>query len=51
MSRNKRSKLMNMLFHLVVTIYSVVFAFLIRFSCKRQTNLKSMFDALSVNLC
>jgi hypothetical protein len=45
MSRNTRSKLMNMLFHLV-SIFYIFDTFL-----KRQTNLKSMFDALFVNLC
>jgi hypothetical protein len=49
MSRNTRSKLMNILFHLVVTIFNFFYVF--DTFLKRQTNLKSMFDALSVNLC
>ena len=54
MSRNARSKLMNMPFHLVVTKFNFLnFLKRKRFLpfLKRQTNLKSMFDALSVKLC
>ena len=49
MLRHTRSKLMNILFHFVMTIFK-----LLNFSdtfLKRQTNLKSMFSALSVKLC
>jgi hypothetical protein len=46
MLRNTRSKLMNILLHLVITIYSK-FLFLDTF-LKRQTNVKNMFSALSV---
>ena len=45
MLRNRRSKLMNILFHLLMTIFNF---FIFDTFLKRQTNLKSMFSALSV---
>jgi hypothetical protein len=48
MLRNTRSKLMNMLFYLVMTIFNFLFfdTFL-----KRQTNLKRMLSVSSIHLC
>ena len=47
---HKRSKLMNVLFHLVMTIFGHIHFFILDTFLKRQTNLKSTFSALSVKL-
>jgi hypothetical protein len=47
MSRNTRSKLMNML----LLPHYIQFFYIFDTFLKRQTNLRSMLDALPVNLC
>ena len=49
MLRDTRSKLMNIIFHLLMTKFNFLNFF--DTFLKRQTNLERMFSALSVKLC